>query len=138
MGVILDSSVLIAAERKKLAWDEFTKSLGKQSLFIASITLSELWHGCHRAAGAVLRNRLKFVKQVESLIPVLEFAAEEARVHAEIWARLEEKGEKIGPHDLIIAATALAHQHSVATLNEKEFSRIPDLWLESMDRFLLK
>ncbi len=138
MGVILDSSVLIAAERKKLAWDEFMKSLEKQSLFIASITLSELWHGCHRATGSVLRNRLKFVKQVESLVPVVEFAAREALVHAEIWARLEEKGQKIGPHDLMIASTALAHQCSVATLHEKEFNRIPDLRLESIDRFLLK
>jgi len=138
MGVILDSSVLIAAERKKLAWNEFMKHLETESLFMASITLSELWHGCHRATGAVLRNRLKFIGQVESLIPVLAFASREALVHAQIWARLEEKGQKIGPHDLIIASTALAHKHSVATLNKKEFNRIPYLELESMDRFLLK
>jgi len=81
--------------------------LKNESLFISSITLSELWHGCHRATGSVLRNRLKFVKEVEAIIPVLGFAVKEALVHAEISARLAEKGQPIGAHDLVIAATAL-------------------------------
>ena len=138
MGLILDTSVLISAERKKLAWDELMRSLERESFFIASITLSELWHGCHRATSAFLRNRLKFVKQVESLIPVLEFGAEEALVHARIWADLEKIGQKIGDHDLIIAATALTHDYAVATLNESEFKRIPKLRLTSVKPFLLK
>jgi tRNA(fMet)-specific endonuclease VapC len=137
MGLIIDSSVLISAERKKLDWDGLMASWEKESLFISSISLSELWHGCHRATGAVLRSRLKFVKQAESLLPVLEFGSKEALVHAKIWADLEKIGQKIGDHDLLISATAVAHSYSVATLNENEFKRIPNLRLTSVKPFVL-
>jgi tRNA(fMet)-specific endonuclease VapC len=139
MGLILDTSVLISAERKKLDLKEYSQSLANESFYICSITLSELWHGCHRASGAALQNRLKSVREIEDTIPVLEFGSEEARVHAQIWAALEKIGQSIGLHDLIIGATALARDCSLATLNEKEFKRIPDLRMSSSVRkFLLK
>ena len=105
---------------------------------MSSITLSELWHGCHRATSAALPKRLKFIQEIEATIPVLEFARSEALVHARIWADLEKIGQKIGDHDLIIAATALTRDYAVATLNESEFKRIPNLRLTSVKRFLLK
>lgn len=47
MGLMIDSSVLIAKERGKLDWSAFVKKWAGESLFMASITLSELWHGWH-------------------------------------------------------------------------------------------
>jgi len=139
MGLILDTSVLISAERKKLDLNEYFQSLANETLYISSITLSELWHGCHRATGAVLKNRSKFVQEIESTIPVLPFAAEQARAHAQIWAALEKLGQNIGLHDLIIGATAVANDYVLATLNEKEFKRIPNLRLDpSIRQFLTK
>jgi len=139
MGLILDTSVLISAERGKLALNDYFKSLSRESFYVSSMTLSELWHGCHRATGTVLKDRLKFVQEIESTIPVLAFAAEQARVHAQIWAALEKMGQGIGLHDLIIGATALAHNCALATLNEKEFKRIPKLRLDpSIRQFLMK
>jgi len=138
MGLILDTSVLISAERKKLRLTDFFQSLPNESFHISSITLSELWHGCHRATSTALPKRLKFVQEIETTLPVLEFSRSEALVHAKIWAGLEKIGQKIGDHDLIIAATALTHDHAVATLNENEFKRIPNLRLASVKRFLIK
>lgn len=138
MGLILDTSVLISAERKKLALTEYFQSLPNESFYISSITLSELWHGCHRATNAALPKRLKFVHEIEALVPVLEFSRSEALVHARIWANLEKTGQRIGDHDLIIAATALVHGYAVATLNENEFKRIPNLRLTAVKQFLLK
>jgi hypothetical protein len=57
------------------------------------------------------------------------FGLAEARVHARIWAALASKGEMIGAHELAVAATALAGDASVATLNIKEFERVPGLAL---------
>jgi len=48
-----------------------------------------------------------------------------ARVHARLWADLAAAGQLIGPHDLILAATALALGWSVATYNAHEFTRVP-------------
>jgi len=138
MGLILDSSILIAYERKKFDLEGLLQSLAGEESFMSSITLSELWHGCHRAKGSVLQERLRHVRHLQSTIPVLPFASEEALIHSKIWAELEETGKKIGPHDFIIAATALAYDYSVATLNESEFKRVPGLRLTPVRRFVLK
>ena len=136
MGLILDTSVLISAERKNFRLTDFFQSLSEESFHICSITLSELWHGCHRATSAALAKRLKFVQEIEATLPISEFSRSEALIHARIWADLEKIGQKIGDHDLIIAATALTHDYGVATLNESEFKRIPKLRLASVKRFL--
>jgi tRNA(fMet)-specific endonuclease VapC len=43
---------------------------------------------------------------------------------------LEAAGTPIGPHDTLIAATALRHQATLVTRNVREFSRVQGLqWL---------
>ena len=50
MGLILDSSVLIAAERKRFDMDAFIEAEAPtDAVFISTITASELLHGVHRA-----------------------------------------------------------------------------------------
>lgn len=137
MGLVLDTSILIATERKKFALEEFILSMKDQTVFMSSITLSELWHGCHRGKGSQLEERIRHIKSLEAKVPVLGFGTEEARVHAKIWAGLEKIGRGIGLHDLIIAATALAHDHSVATLNESEFKRVSDIRIIPVREFVL-
>jgi len=58
---------------------------------------------------------------------VLPFDLEVAREHAKIWADLTERGEMIGPYDLIIAATAVVHRAPLATLNYREFQKVRGL-----------
>ena len=136
MGVILDSSVLIAVERGKLNWSRLVQQLSREVPYMSAITLSEIWHGCHRANAASLEKRLKFVQEMQAEIPILAFSKSEALIHAKLWANLEKAGQKIGDHDLIIAATAIAFDYAVATLNEGEFRRIPHLRLIPMKQFL--
>jgi predicted nucleic acid-binding protein len=69
------------------------------------------------------------VESLLELLPVLPFGIREARRHAELWAELAVQGRLIGPHDMIIAATALAGGHGLATLNRAELSRVPGLRL---------
>ena len=61
----------------------------------------------------------------------------EARRHAELWAELAIEGMMIGAHDMLIGATALARGDALATLNQREFSRIAGLRLLPLDRFLV-
>jgi tRNA(fMet)-specific endonuclease VapC len=138
MGLIVDSSVLIAAERGKLDWNAFVRKWSSEPLFMASITLSELWHGYHRTTGSNMEKRRGFIQELEAGIPILEFAAKEALIHARIWADMEIIGRRIGPHDMMIAAIALANEHAVATLNESEFGRVSGLKLVAMKEFLIK
>jgi tRNA(fMet)-specific endonuclease VapC len=66
------------------------------------------------------------------LVPfeLLPFAGESPEHYADIRARLEKAGEKIGPNDLVIAATARASGAVLVTGNVSEFSRVPGLLCE--------
>lgn len=136
MGLILDSSVLIAAERRKLRFADFCASLGDEDMFLAAITASELLHGVERATSPLIRTtRAAFVEALLSRFQVLEFDLDVARHHARLWATLATQGMVIGPHDMQIAATALRHDFSVATLNVDEFRRVPSLRLAELQGY---
>jgi len=137
VGVVLDTSVFIAAERGAVRLEALLESLGEETVAVAAITASELLHGCHRAGDAGVRaRRSAFVDALLDALPVLPFGLPEARRHAELWAELARTGSAIGPHDLLIAATALAHGFVLATLNQREFGRVPGLRLVAVERFL--
>jgi len=60
----------------------------------------------------------------------LPFSEKEAAAAAAIRVELEKKGTPIGPFDILIGGTALAHQSILVTHNIKEFSRIKKLQVE--------
>jgi tRNA(fMet)-specific endonuclease VapC len=130
MGVILDSSVLIAAERGRFRLEAFLSTHSDEVFFITVITASELLHGCARAGDPGIRERrMRFVEDVLRDYAVLPMNLAEARTHAQLWAELEAKGALIGERDLLIASIAQAGGHSLATLNRDEFARVPGLVL---------
>lgn len=95
---------------------------------MAAITASELLHGVFRAAGVARRaQREAFVERALATFPVLPFDVSAARIHARLWACLASRGITVGAHDLLIAATALAHGASVATHDARGFRQIPGL-----------
>jgi tRNA(fMet)-specific endonuclease VapC len=130
VGIVIDSSLFIASERERFNLDGFLAAHPIDPLFIAAITASELLHGCARATDSIFRaRRVRFVEKVLQDYAILPFALTEAREHAKLWADLEGRGLLIGQRDLQIAATANANGHAVATLNRKEFERVPGMIL---------
>jgi len=128
MGALIDSSVLIAAERGSLDLETLRKEHAEEDFAIAAITASELLHGVHRAKGHSRRARREaFVEAILSTLPVIAFDELAARAHARVWAGLAAKGHRIGAHDLLIAATALARGLDVVTRDERSFPMIPEL-----------
>ena len=73
MGVILDSSILIAAERQRFDLAGFLSAHPDELFFITVITASELLHGCARA------RRARFVGDVLNDYSVLPLNLAEAR-----------------------------------------------------------
>lgn len=125
MAVLIDTSVLVNAERRGLSLE---RAVGQEDRAISVITASELLHGVHRARDEGVRARRQaFVEHWISSIEPLPVTTSVARTHAEIWAGLERRGEVIGAHDMWIAATALSHGMAVATANATEFGRVPGL-----------
>lgn len=127
MGVIVDTNVFISFERRAAPVDLSPWSPG-EDVFISAITVSELLTGVHRADNETRKSRrAQFVERIVGAITALDFTTEVARIHAALWSDLARRGQLIGAHDLIIAATALAHNLSLLTGNANEFSRVPGL-----------
>lgn len=128
MGLIFDTSLLIADERGKFDMLAFLRQFPAAQPMITAITASELLHGVERAQDAARKaKRQRHVEQILAAVPVQSFDLAQARVHARIWAELASRGQMIGPHDLQIAAAGLALGHEVATLNIQEFQRVTGL-----------
>lgn len=103
-------------------------SIPPKEIGIPSIVLYELEVGIAKSKAP--RKRLKQLEEMMSIINILSFTAKEARSSAKIRAQLEHKGRTIGPIDILIAGTALAHQAILVTHNLKEFKRIDKLQVE--------
>lgn len=124
MGLLIDTSVFIARERGERLLEDV---VGDEPWGISVITVSELLHGVHRAVDAVRHRRRAWVETLLAGSEAVPITTPVARVHAELWASLAERGTTIGQHDLWIGATALAHGLGVVTRNERDFARLPGL-----------
>jgi tRNA(fMet)-specific endonuclease VapC len=131
MGIIFDSTEIIALERKREAVDELIASREDEPFGISVITIAELLHGVERADTETRRlRRQAFVEMVIELFPAFAIDTSIARIYARIWASLVQKGYTVGAHDLIIAATAIALDYTVVTANRRDFEKIEGLRLE--------
>jgi len=96
---------------------------------ISSIVLYELEVGIAKSKSP--QKRRTQLKDFVALIHVIPFGSVEAQAAADIRAKLEKKGNPIGPYDVLIAASALANHCTLITHNKKEeFSRIEGLKVE--------
>lgn len=128
MTLLIDSSVFIALERRRVTLDALVHVAPDEPVALASITASELLAGVYRADSLARRvQREAFVEAILERVPVLPFDLLVARIHAQLWAELTTSGQLIGAHDLLIGATALAHGYSVLTDNLRDFRRVPGL-----------
>ena len=127
MGSLIDTSVLIAAERGLLDLDHVLETAPDESLAIAAITASELLHGVYRLSGVTRVRAERFVEAILLTLPVVPFDLDAARVHAVLSAELAQKGTPVGAHDLLIAATAVSLGYGVATRDLRSFPKIRGL-----------
>lgn len=129
MALLIDSSIFIALERRRLPVNTLGSVAGRdEPVALAAITASELLVGAYRADSPERRLlRLAFVEAVLEVVPIVPFDMRVARTHAQIWSQLAGTGQAIGAHDLLIASTALAYNYSVMTDNIREFRRVPGL-----------
>ena len=120
--ILVDTSILIDYYRKTDKTNSIWVSLIRQGyeFAISAITKYEIYSGA-------TQNQLTFwnsIFQNISIIPLDENCIDTAVV---INSTLKRKRKQIDLADLFIAATAVTHQLSFATLNRKHFDRIDEL-----------
>lgn len=132
MGLLIDSTLLIHAERNRLTparlIAELLERWGDVELAISAMSAGELLHGCWRADSPARRaRREEFVEAVLAALPVVALTLPIMRVFAEVDARLCTSGNKLPTSDLLIGATALCRGDEVVTGNTRHFEKIPGL-----------
>ena len=99
-----------------------------RDIAIPSIVLFELEVGIAKSRSP--QKRIRQLREIISLINVIDFGEEEAKTSAAIRAKLEKKGTPIGTYDVLIAGTALAQQATLVSHNLAEFERVEKLKIE--------
>ena len=132
MGLILDSSVIIAAERRRDTVEKFfdrvVNATGDQDAALSAVGLTELIHGLYRAKTPAIRLRREaFLNELLADLTVYPYTKETAMLAGKLDGEQQSKGVVIPFGDLLIGATALLLGYSVLTVNLRDFRRIPGL-----------
>ena len=131
MGTLIDSSILIAAERGRLDLDAVLADRKGEQFRLAALTVAELYEGVERAdTPARAEKRRALIESYITRMPVVDFDAAIAREYARMRVRLVPVGKTIAVHDLQIAVTALVIGYQVATRDMRSFPKIPGLKFE--------
>lgn len=132
MGLILDSSVVIDAERRGETAGRLVERVvavtGDQETAISAVGLTELVHGLHRANTPALRlRRQTFLDDLLAGLAVYPYTKETALVAGRLDAEQRSRGIVVPFGDLLIGATALSLGFSLLTANARHFAQIPGL-----------
>ena len=120
--ILLDTSVLIDMFRAKNKTHTFFYQLSKShnDFSISTITHFEIFRGSDGVQDIFWTN---FFQNI-SVIPFDIVSSNEA---TRIYKLLKAQNKMVDLADLLIAATAIAHNLDLATLNIKHFKKIPNL-----------
>jgi tRNA(fMet)-specific endonuclease VapC len=132
VGLILDSSIVVAAERRDHSVPQILEQIraahGEIDVGLSVVTIAELVHGAYRARTEAHRlRRLAFIDELCRDVPIHPVTLEIARNIGRIEGQQAAKGIVLAFEDLAIGVTALALGFEVATLNVRHFQMIPGL-----------
>ena len=132
MGIILDSSVLIAGERRgesvRQILQRVQAALGEVDSALSVVTIVELTHGIYRAKTDVDRERRRaFSEELRRDMVVHSVTVEIAELAGRVEGEQAARGVSVAFEDLLIGATALHVGYDVVTLNVRHFQMIPGL-----------
>src|SRR5260370_1098951 len=132
LGLVLDSSIIIDAERKHQTVEELLQSIqqrfGEIEIVMSAVTVAELVHGIARANTAEIRDRRRaFINELKKHVPVHSVTDATAEIAGTVGGEEPAKGNTLPFDDLLIGASAIHLGYRVSTLNLRHFEKIPGL-----------
>ncbi|HYN81802.1 MAG TPA: type II toxin-antitoxin system VapC family toxin [Gemmatimonadaceae bacterium] len=130
MGLVVDTSALIALERTGTTWNRALGRHAKEPVALPAVVYGELLVGValagNRKRAASRRQRIDALVAVTGIV---EFDAAIAEQWAELFALLSRRGRLIPSNDLAVAATArhLGFGVLVGPGDERHFREVPNL-----------
>lgn len=143
MGVVVDTSALVAAERRReddisgtqLTWGSLLGRLANESAVLPAAVYAELLVGVHLAGSSSrAAARRARIDALTARVPIIDFNAAIAHHWARVFAELRRAGEPIPANDLAVAATALHLEFAVLVgpSGEGHFRRVAGLVVEQL------
>jgi len=137
MGVIVDTSALVAMERRQLPVGSIRDRIGAEPVAIPAIVWAELLVGVRLAKTADMATRRRArLEQIRLHVPIIGFDGRIAEHYADIHAECLKKGIMIPQNDIAVAATArcLGYKVLVGPQDESHFRSVSRLAVVSLDR----
>ena len=132
MGLILDSSILIAADRKgknaRNTLAEIALQAAGEDVVVSVVTPMELAHGiAHANTPERKATRQQFLNELIAAVPVHPVSTSVALRTGRIDGENAAQGVRLALSDLLIGVTALDLGYRVATGNMRHFEMVPGL-----------
>jgi tRNA(fMet)-specific endonuclease VapC len=133
VGIVLDSMVLIAAERAgqnfRTVIQDLPAKMGDTEATLSIVTIIELAHGIERASSTARQAaRECFLNELLNEISVEPITFRAGKIDGSLQA----KALSIALGDLLIGTTALELGYAVVTHNVRHFQKIPDLEVKQL------
>ena len=130
MNYLLDTNICIyLIKRKPSEVLQRFRQLQPGSVFISSVTTSELYYGAQKSQR--VQTNLEALSNFLLPFRIVDYDESASFLYGELRADLEKRGQPIGPLDMMIAAHALSLDVPLVTNNTKEFERVKELKLEN-------
>src|SRR5919108_728265 len=122
LGVVLDSSIVITAERKSLSVRRLVEAIeaavGDAEVSLSPVSVAELVHGIYRAkTPEASARRRAYIQELVDLVPVHPVTLQTAYLVGQIEGQEAAKGNVLPFNDLLIAVAALEQGYAVLTQN---------------------
>ena len=135
MGLVIDTSALLALERAGSRWEHLVDGCAAEALAMPAIVYAEILVGVYLAGSAerAARRRAR-LDALADLVPIVEFDRQVAAVWADVFATLSRAGTMIPASDLAVAATALHLDYGVCVgpADERHFRSVPGLRVQTL------
>jgi tRNA(fMet)-specific endonuclease VapC len=110
-------------DRRQARLDDMSRD--EDDVAIAAVTVAELLVGVMLADRRHRPGRQSFVDDLLAVVPVESYDTKVAGAHAALLAYVRKAGSRRGAHDLMIAATAVARDREVVSLDAQGFVDLP-------------
>ena len=122
---LLDTNTIVYSLKGSIAVEKNLQHHFNDPIKISVITLMELYYGAYKSQR--ITGNLAKLRTLENALEVIPAGKESADIFGSLKAKLEKSGSRLDDFDLIIAATALAHNLILVTNNVRHFQRIKGL-----------
>ncbi len=125
--ILLDTNVVVAfLNGNKLISKKIRDEIGQVAL--STLVVAELDYGVK--VSQKTKENLEKLYRLLDIVQIVPFDTECAKIFGTIKSKLRSMGKPTGEVDVLIAASAIAHDAILATANKRHFENIEGLKLE--------